>query len=198
MIQLPKTLKWKKRNLAHIFYPKRGLNSGIFQRNVLFPSLIQCNNSLQLPMQTSNRSVICKFRSPETSTHPQSSKHTPVFFGTPKSPRIWFDLRGCPIGGCPIGGGGQAAPLAPPPPPRGYANGRFSGSANGFEIGVHYFTHSQSMLLIIFEVGKWSIVYSHFIINYGVLFHFKMEGERCARNLKTTLIPLSASVETEW
>ena len=37
-----------------------------------------------------------------------------------------------------------------------------------------------------------------FIINYGVLFHFKGEGERCAISLKTTLASPSASAEAEW
>ena len=68
----------------------------------------------------------------------------PIVFGTLKYARIWVDLRRCPIGGWV-----QVAPLAPPPL-RGDANVHFSGSANGFVISVLYFTHSQSILLLIF------------------------------------------------
>ena len=47
---------------------------------MLFPSLVQCKNSLNLPMQTCNQSVICKFRWPETSRlYAQRSKPNPIF-----------------------------------------------------------------------------------------------------------------------
>ena len=72
------------------------------------------------------------------------------FFGTPKSLRIWFDLRRCPLGG-----GGGKLPRLPPLPLRGNANDHSSGSANRFETSVLYFTHSQSMLLFIFKVGNY-------------------------------------------
>ena len=72
------------------------------------------------------------------------------FFGTPKSLRIWFDLRRCPLGGGE--GGGQVAPPSSLPL-LGNANDHSSGSANRFETSVLYFTHSQSMLLFIFKVG---------------------------------------------
>ena len=84
-----------------------------------------------------------------------------------------------------------------PPPLRGDANVHFSGSANGFVFRVLYFTHSQSILLIIF-VLIWQIINIIQIILFITAFYSKREGERCARNLKTTLALASASVEAEW
>ena len=57
---------------------------------------------LNIQMQTCKRRAICKLKRHQTwrdiKRHAENSKHKNYFFGTPKSPRIWIDLRGCPIG----------------------------------------------------------------------------------------------------
>ena len=79
---------------------------------MLFPSLVQCKNSLNLPMQTCNQSVICKFRSPETSRlYAQRSKPKPIFWYT----KISSDLVRSQTVPARRWGGGQVAPPSPSP-----------------------------------------------------------------------------------
>ena len=151
---------------------------------MLFPSLVQCKNSLNLPMQTCNQSVICKFRSPETSrlyAQPHFLVHQNIFGS------------GSISDGARSGVGGASCP----PPPVATPMTTLLDSPMDLKPVSFILLTAKACYFLFLKLANYQYC-TDFIINYGVLFHFNREGERCAISLKTTLASPSASVEAEW